>query len=65
MIYDKTDAAGLQLLELYDHSQQSLYRLIEDLQLPVDVVASLDKGSYLTLGLEDETVCLILGKSWK
>lgn len=59
MVYDETDAIGLQLLELDDHAQQSFYGLVEDLQLPVDVVASLDEGSYLTLGLKNKTVGLI------
>lgn len=62
MVYDEADAVGLQLLELHDHSQQPLNRLVEDLQLPVDVVAALDEGSYLPFGLKDKAVGLVLGE---
>lgn len=65
MVDDETDAVGLQLLELHNHAQQPLYCLVEDLQLPVDVVAALDEGSYLSLGLKNKAVGLVFGESWE
>lgn len=61
MVYDEADAVGLQLLELHDHAQQPLYCLVKDLQFPVDVVAALNEGGYLSLGLQDKTVGLVFG----
>lgn len=51
------------MFELYDDGQHALDGLIEDLELPVDVAASLDEGGDLVLRVYDQLVGLILIES--
>ena len=65
MINDKIDGGYLELLELNNDGKEEFDRLIEYLQLPIDIVPLLYKHSDLSLHIDDNVIGFILIEGWK